>query len=192
MPEQLSFGGFDEAKTRDSLFFALLPDADSASRITALERYISGKHGLTGKPLADRLHISLYSLGVYAGLPRGIVATAREAAATVAAAPFDVAFDRVKSVDVGPRSQALVLGGGGFHTALVAFWQALGVAMAKAGLGRWVHKRFSPHLTLLYDERIVDEEAVKAIGWTVREFVLVDSLQGQSRYIPLGRWPLRG
>jgi 2'-5' RNA ligase len=47
-------------------------------------------------------------------------------------------------------------------------------------------------MTLLYDDRSVAEQAVETIGWTAREFVLVHSLLGQTRHIPLGRWPLRG
>jgi 2'-5' RNA ligase len=46
-------------------------------------------------------------------------------------------------------------------------------------------------VTLLYDERGIAEHAIEPVSWTVREFVLVHSLRGQSKYIPLGRWPLR-
>jgi len=64
-----------------------------------------------------------------------------------------------------------------------------GGALAKAGVGA---RQSTPHLTLLYDARRVDEQPIDPIRWTVREFVLVHSLLGQTRYIPLGKWPLRG
>jgi 2'-5' RNA ligase len=38
----------------------------------------------------------------------------------------------------------------------------------------------------------VAEEPVERVSWKVSEFVLVHSLQGQTRYIPLARWSLGG
>jgi len=64
-----------------------------------------------------------------------------------------------------------------------------GGALAKAGVGA---RQSTPHLTLLYDARRVAEQPITRIGWTMREFVLVHSLLGQKRYIPLGKWPLCG
>ena len=74
-------------------------------------------------------------------------------------------------------------------TGVTALQHALGTALAKAGLAA---RPSAPHLTLLYDACRVDEQAIDPVGWTVREFVLVHSLLGQTTYIPLGRWPLRG
>jgi 2'-5' RNA ligase len=45
---------------------------------------------------------------------------------------------------------------------------------------------------LLYDDHRIPDQPVEAISWIVREFVLVCSLHGQGRHIPLARWPLRG
>jgi len=66
--------------------------------------------------------------------------------------------------------------------------------MAKTGrlLGERVASSFTPHVTLLYDGRVVTERLVEPIRWTVREFVLVRSLLGKTRHIVIGRWPLRG
>jgi len=47
-------------------------------------------------------------------------------------------------------------------------------------------------VTLLYDDVLVQERAVEPIRWTVSEFVLVHSLLGQTRHIPLARWSLGG
>jgi 2'-5' RNA ligase len=58
-----------------------------------------------------------------------------------------------------------------------------------AGLGRR-ERAFVPHVTLLYDARNVTVQPVDPLGWTVREFVLVHSLLGQTRYRVLGRWTL--
>ena len=51
--------------------------------------------------------------------------------------------------------------------------------------------RFVPHMTLLYDTRMVAERPIEPMRLTVRDFALVHSLVGQSRYIELARWPLR-
>lgn len=72
----------------------------------------------------------------------------------------------------------------------MGFQRELGVAMKKVGLGQWVDSPFTPHVTMLYDEHEVAEQVVDAIGWTATEFVLVHSLLGQTRHVPLGRWPL--
>lgn len=74
----------------------------------------------------------------------------------------------------------------------MVFQQTLGIAMKKAGLGRWAKPGYTPHVTLLYDDRSVAEQAVETICWTAREFVLVHSLIGQTLHVPLARWPLRG
>ena len=46
-------------------------------------------------------------------------------------------------------------------------------------------------MTLLYDRRMVAEQAVEPVHLTVREFALVHSLVRQSRHIELARWPLQ-
>jgi 2'-5' RNA ligase len=71
---------------------------------------------------------------------------------------------------------------------LIAFQQALGAAMLRAGLRP--DRSFTPHVTLLYDDALVTETPIEPIRWTVGELVLVHSLLGQTRHIPLARWPL--
>lgn len=62
--------------------------------------------------------------------------------------------------------------------------------MTATGLGRWVERNFTPHVTLLYDDRSVAPQAIEPIAWTVREFVLVHSLLGRTEHRILGRWSL--
>ena len=193
MPEQPSLAGFNAAlRPTDRLFFAIYPDLDAAARIAKLAQRLRGEHGLRSTPLAtEHFPITLHHLGDYVGLPQNIVAAASEAAAAVAMPPFEVAFDRAASFD-RPRNRPFVLRGGDGLAALTAFQQALGTATKKAGLGRLTESRFTPHVTLLYDDRRVAEQAVETVGWTAHEFVLVDSLLGRTRHVPLARWPLRG
>jgi len=75
--------------------------------------------------------------------------------------------------------------------ALKAFQRDLGLAMARAGLGKLADKSFTPHVTMLYDKRLVAEQAISPITWTVRGFTLIHSLLGRSEHVPLARWTLR-
>jgi 2'-5' RNA ligase len=192
MSAQLSLPGLDiEAPAADKLLLVISLDANTAERTLELARRERRENGLTGQPLlASRLHITLHHLGNYAGVPKDVVAKARKAAEAVKAAPFDILLNRVMSYAANRDKQPLVLCGGEV-TALVAFQRSLGEELAKAGLGRWAKSSFTPHVTLLYDNKTVDEHAVEPIGWTVREFVLLHSLVGKTQHIPLGRWSLR-
>lgn len=196
MPEQSSLPGFDALPQQptDRLFFAIFPDANASARIAALALQLRGEHELRGRPLArERFHVTLHHLGDYVGVPPDVVAMADKAAAAVTTmAPFEVAFDRAASFSSAPRNRPFVLRGGDGVAALTEFQQALGIAMKKAGLGRWAKPAYTPHVTLLYDDRCVVEQAVEPINWTAREFVLVHSLLGQTRHVALLRWPLRG
>ncbi len=194
MPEQSFLPGFEAApRPTDRLFFAIYPDATTAAQIAALAQQLRTQHGLQGKPLKpERFHITLHHLGDYAGLPQDLVAAASMAGASVAAAPFDVTFDRAASFTSTPRNRPFVLRGDGGLAALVAFQQSLGEALKKTVLGRWAKPGFTPHVTLLYDDRSVPEQAVPPVAWTAHEFVLLHSLIGQTLHVPLARWPLKG
>jgi 2'-5' RNA ligase len=63
--------------------------------------------------------------------------------------------------------------------------------MSAVGITRCISSHFVPHMTLLYDRRMVAEQAVDPVRLAVSDFTLVHSLVGQSRYIELARWPLR-
>lgn len=135
--------------------------------------------------MTDRFHVTVLGLGNYDGLPRSIVAKAIEAGAAVTSRPFEVAFDRVTSF---AGNDVLVLRGGAGVDGIVMLHHALGVAMQKSGLN--AGSQFTPHITLLYDGRRVEEQFIDPIRWTVRDFVLVHSLRGRTMHIPLERWRL--
>ncbi len=191
MTGQTSLPGFEESNPTDRLFFAIFPDPDTARRIARLAWAERAGLGLTGNPLApDRLHITLHHLGDYDGVPRDIVEKAHAAARTVSARTFDVAFDHAMAFSGKPGRRPFVLTGGDGLRELSAFQHALGLAMARAGLGRHVTRSFTPHVTLLYDDAPVAEHPVEPIRWTAREFVLIQSRLGRTEHIPLARWTL--
>ena len=194
MNQQALLPGFDTApQLTDRLFFAIFPDVRAAAQIASLAQQLREEHGLRGKPLkTERFHVTLHHLGDYAGLPQDLVEVARAAAANIAAAPFDVTFDRAASFSTAPRNRPFVLRGGDGVASLITFQQTLGDALKKTVLGRWAKPAYTPHLTLLYDDLSVPEQAVPVVSWTAREFVLIHSLIGQTLHVPLARWPLRG
>lgn len=82
-----------------------------------------------------------------------------------------------------------MLTGGAGATGAVRLREALSLALSKAGVGPRPRKPFTPHVTMAYADR-TRELFIEPMSWTVSEFVLVDSLVGQSEYILPGRWPL--
>lgn len=192
MDGQGSLFGFEASpEPKDRLFFSIFPDAHAAKQIEALGENLRRHHGLTGSLLkTDRFHVTMNHLGDHVGVRQDIVAAAQQAASTLAQTPFDVSFDRVASFAGRPGKHPIVLRGGDGLAQLLKFQQALGVAMARAGLGKWVEPRFTPHVTLTYARQALAEHEVDPICWTVRELVLVHSLLGQTTYVSLGRWQL--
>ena len=174
------------ASSGGRLFLAAVPDAETAARIYRLAEALKRAHKFDGRIIESaRLHLSLFSLG---GLPEHIVRMACEAAAEIRVQPFEVSFDRSASFRGSPGNRPFVLIGDDGMERLRWFRKTLGIAMARNGLKRLTKKDFTPHITLLYAERSVEEHPIEPIGWTVDEFVLIHSMQGHAH---LARWPLR-
>jgi RNA 2',3'-cyclic 3'-phosphodiesterase len=189
--QQLSLPGLEPSPELDFLFFALLLDAEDTQQIVRLRERLSFELGLTGQPIAaERLHVSLHTIGAWNGLSRAVVRTAKDVASCCAKRPFELVFDRAASF---AGNRAFVLRAGA-DIAFKSFHHTLGIEMKKAGIGRWVTSRFTPHMTLLYGDRMVPERSIEPIRWTVSDFVLVKSLRGRghSEYVHLARWPLCG
>lgn len=181
-----------EPSARDALFFAVMPDEDAAIQIERGALELRNEHGLRGKLLgARRFHVTLCEIGHYDGVPRGLVAKAAEAAQFVEMPPFEVVFDRAMSFQRRARKRPFVLLGGEVSQ-LLTLQQSLVEGMKRYRLGRRAGACYMPHVTMLYDFDIVLERSVQPVGWTVREFVLIHSLQGKTQYVLLGQWPLRG
>ncbi|WP_375203895.1 2'-5' RNA ligase family protein [Hyphococcus sp.] len=176
---------------RFNLFFALFPDQAAPDKIQALAAQLQNAHHLAGKPfVADRFHVSLQNLDRYECVPNEVVDSAGKAAAHLQQDSFDLTLDRAQSFSRGPGGCPLVLLPGDGVEALCEFHRNLGAALKREGLGRFAAFDFTPHLTLLYGDRLVEEHPVSPISWRVTEFSLVLSHVGQTRYDILGQWPL--
>jgi 2'-5' RNA ligase len=191
MTEQPSIDAMERAlQPTDRLFFAIYRDTAAARRIERLAQRLRGELGLKGRPIVvERLRVTICYLGNRVGVPQ-IVDAARGAAGSVVLPRVKAAFDRAASF-VGRRGKRrfVRLGGEG-PSALKALQHILRDVFARAGLGGGDEQPYTPHVSLLYDTRGVDEIAVDAVSWTARELVLVRSLLGQGKHVTLRRWPL--
>ena len=177
----------------ERLFFAVHPDLAAAARIAALVQALRRPLGLRARAISgERSHLTLLFVGSWAQVPDGLVPALLEAGGAVAqeaVAPFALPLDRVASFDHRPRSRPIVLLGdpagpvAGLHARLAA-------ALRSRGLAFDASRAYRPHLTLMYDDAKVEPQPVEAIGWTVREFALMQSLVGRSTHRVLGRWAL--
>jgi 2'-5' RNA ligase len=195
MSQQFSFAEFAKApaapRSPGPLFFALFPDAETAVRIAELSQRLKIDLGVKRKPIpTDRLHVTLYFLGDFPDLPEDIIDVASAAADSLTTGPFDVVFDRVVSFTGRPGNRPLVLRGDEGLVGLTKFQGELAMAIRRGRVGRSPKTGFTPHVTLLYDDAIVTEQAVEDIRWTVQELVLVHSDLDQHRHVHLARWPL--
>lgn len=188
---QSSLFGDAPAQPTDRLFLGLFPDTATAARIDALGAEVCARHGLrVPRHQPGRLHITLFHVGDWAGLPMDTVEATRAAAASLRAAPFPILLDEVASFSGRRDKRPLVLKASQGNAPLQAFRAKLGEALARNGLGRCVSRTFEPHVTLAYAAQAVEPEAVAPIGWTAQDVVLIHSLLGQTRHIVLDRWPL--
>jgi 2'-5' RNA ligase len=169
----------------DLLFFALRVGAENATRVVQLCDRLCRQNRLSGRRIAaDLLHITLRGVGAYDGLPNFIIERA-----CGGSHGFDLTFPSFNS---GGGKRPLVLCPSSDLAGLFRLHVALGEAMKRARVGRHLRSHFTPHMTLLYDSRVVREMRIEPILVEVRDFVLVHSMIGQRKHIELARWPLRG
>jgi 2'-5' RNA ligase len=188
----LQHGGvIRKRRSRLGLFFSVFPDPLTAFGIARFARQCRCQYGFDGEPIAaSRLHISLQHLGEYHEMPESVVGKAREAAARVRMPPFAVMVDRMSSFSGRQGNYPLVLRGEDGVVGLTMLHRSLGAEMRKVGLKR--RADFTPHMTLVYGSRRIDEQPIEPVCWTVGELVLVLSLIGETKHVRLEQWPLRG
>jgi 2'-5' RNA ligase len=174
-PDLLAPAG-DETVHR--LFFALSPDAALRQQIAEASTQLEREHASGGRRLnPDRYHLTLQFLGDFQPLRPSVVDAARQAADSVRLPAFEISLDHAGSF---PGSNVWWLGTHGMAPGLQALWDALGAALARAGVQVKSSQRFAPHLTIRRDvRRQIEPVAIGPLHWAVRDFVLFDSRPGQ-------------
>lgn len=180
------------AKRADNIFFALRPDMTAAREADGIADDFIKRHGLLGKPLGlPRYHVSVHGLGTFDGRNPGIELKAEDAARRIECIAFPIRFGRAMSFAGKDGRQPLVLVASDENEELFEFHCRLGDAMRWSGLARKVRRAFTPHMTLLYDSRMMPEQEIEPLQWEVQAFCLIHSQQGLSRHRELRRWPMR-
>lgn len=178
-------GPADREYALSHIFFAIRPPPELAVEINRFAETERRERGLQGKTLApERLHMTAVPIGAYS--PE-IIHGMLGAASRVSAPAFDMILDRIGSYERGQGGSPYVLtpeASPGFGVLQTAIHAALRGGMA------YRSKLYSPHMTLLYDREAWPERAISPFRWRVREFVLIQSLVGQTIHRELGRWPL--
>lgn len=172
------------------VFFALQPDDAAAEQVMRVATDLRRRHGLAGRVTAPaRLNLSLNFVGTFRGPPtKAVMEKAMGIAATVVTPPFRVTLNRVESWNGSPRS--LVLLGDEGVIAAQMLHSALHKALAAKSMAPRREPAMQPHITLLWDKAESPPERVGPVSWTVQEFVLLDSVEGEGRHEVLGRWAL--
>jgi 2'-5' RNA ligase len=195
MAQQLSFPWFEsETLRRQSLFFAVRPPQLAGRCIGQCAEEMRCRSGLSAKVRpVDRLHISLHAPSRSLVGPQAMATALKTAAeAAVLAMPaFALTLDHAMSFAGRQWSLVLLPRAGAGEAEIEILYRVLGHALLRAGLGRRLRPRFTPHLTLLYGERGIEEQPIDPITWLVAEFVLIHSVRGEGHKL-LGQWALRG
>ena len=184
---------FDETPVRADnrfLFFALMPDGQTAHEISELTGTLQGHHHLGGTPRpTDHLHMTLNSLGPWSD--RLIRAAERIGIATGGqVAPFEVCLEQ--AAFWSSNGVLVLVEGEDGSPALKAFQRRLCLEIARELGPEAVDPQFAPHVTMLYGRRAMPQTKVPPIRWIASEFVLICSHRGDTWYEVMGRWPLLG
>jgi RNA 2',3'-cyclic 3'-phosphodiesterase len=181
----------------ERLFFALKPDVPTCAAIAETARALRRDLQLSGTLLAEeRLHVTLHHLGDHEQLPEELVSRARSAADDIVALrcfkPFVLTLGSAFSFPPRGGPTPLAARVDGDLSTLFAFWETLGKYLRHAGVAIRKNTRanFVPHVTLMYGDHAKSTTSIPPISWTVRDFVLIRSLLGQTKHITLETCPL--
>lgn len=180
-------------RTMHNYFFALRPDVEATTRIRRLIRaLVRCRPGLDRPIAASRLHVSLNPLVIDEAPMEELAARAAQAMARVRRTPFLVAFDRIAVFGRGRGPRVVVLRSDEGAVGVDLLRSQIHAALADAGLGPRHERPFEPHLTLARGACEAPDAFIDPVRWTVREFVLIHSHVGATRYDIAARFPLTG
>lgn len=186
---------FDRTKLhRHGIMLFARPSAAVADDVTRRTRLFRERQGLAGRQMrSERLHITLCDFGEHDGeFPEALVARICAAMSSIDLPPVPVTFNRLESFGGPNGARPIVLTSDERLTDLRRLQQKQGLALAEAGLKTAFRLVATPHMTVFYGPATIKPRAIAPVRWTVDEFVLIDSLRGETQHIEVARWPLRG
>jgi len=195
----LNLGGRSRKRTSEidpapisELYFAILPDAGIAAQSRELAGDFRRQYSFSTKlRRADLFHVTLYRIGSFRCLPEEAAFAAMEAASTIRKSSFQIVFDRAVSFGNGDN-RPLVLWSKDGNAELKALHRELDVAIRLTGIAADGEKPIEPHMTLLYQGHLIPEVMLEEpVTWTAKDFVLINSLQGEAKHEHLCYWLLQ-
>ena len=165
-----------KTRARRPLYLMAKPPADVAGSIHGLPRS-DRRRG------ADLLHMTLAAFADLAEAPAGFLELVIRGIDDFDARAFAVQFDRIECRRATTlRSSVPLLAAWDFQRRLAGYFQRHGFTSFNLPA--------ELHVTIDYRGDGRGSEAVAALGWTVDEMLLVESLVGEGRHIVHGRWSL--
>ena len=181
-------GGFNTPTEIHRLFFALLPDEAICRRVEhAANGIVAAQHLRARMIRPSRYHATLHFLGDHPMLRQDLVQAATVAAGKVHAEPFELVLDH--AAGFRGREPPCVLRCSQVPAALQTLWQDLQQGLILAGLGAYLSRNFTPHVTVAYSRGALPQAApIDPITWRVNGFALLHNVVGGGEYRTLGAW----
>lgn len=180
----------------DNVFFALTPEGPAGAQAIDIQSGFVPQLGENPYLVPQScLHVSLLDIGIKKNLALrsfgSTIAMAQEAAGKLSVASFEVSFDKALSFNArANQSKAFVLQMAEGREQVLALCKKLKLCLAMAG----VHsddKAATPHMTLARSPHTIPLTDVRTVLWAATRLVLVHSVVGDRRHIPLHSWPLQ-
>ena len=174
------------------LFFAIMIQGRVRTEIASRFEPFQACYEFQSTPIpSERLHLSLYALFAGDCIPEPVAKLAERAGGATRCEKFEITLTRALSFRNTRGKKPFVFGAPSEAGSVNQLSRRIAGAL-NALSGSKVHKAQvnTPHVTLIWDPVIISEQRISPIIMPVREFALVHSYVGQSRYDILGRWPL--
>lgn len=137
------------------------------------------------------LHMTVLPIGGYLGrLPHMLLEEIDAAISMVQLPAIEIVLDEARSFETRKDNVPFVLEGGEL-TDVCALRLATRDALHIKGLNIPARTTYSPHMTIAYARRRSPRVKIEPFSWKAREFQLIESWVGETKYVELARWMLR-
>lgn len=173
------------------LLVVLRPDSFACEEFNGHCRYLTLRYGLCGRSLqATPYHLSIMGSLEYHSVPRGLVDRVNKAASSLAEkiAPFEITLDEVMSFWGDESQHALVAVPARRIPALHQLFHDFQIELH----GTVEIKSIVPHVTLMYEKRLVFHRLSKPVRWMAGKIDVVIRHFGNDVYEEVGSYYFRG
>jgi len=173
-------------------FIALRPPRDVAEQFYARATQLCSRADIVGSQRPPSiLHMTVLSIaGCRGRLPSELLEKIDAAISMVRFSAIDVVLDEAQSFATRKANAPFVLEGDQ-NTDVLALRLFAGAALCVKGHSFPARGAYTPHMTIAYARRRSPRMKVDPFCWRAREFQLIESWVGQTKYVELARWSLR-